>query len=276
MLLNGCFLRNKYFDPYDRVRLGKTGIRTSRLCMGTGLRGVNRQSEIIRTGYDYAVNLVREAYERGVRAFDSADLYGTHGVLYDALKGYPRKDYTIITKIWFLPRALPEAERPNAEILISRFLRELRTDYIDVVQLHCVTSENWNTELSEYMTSLNNLKRRGLIRAHGVSCHSLAAAETAVGESWVDTIHLRINPFGNKMDDSVEKVEAVAKQLKQAGKGIIGMKILGEGELTENDEQIDNCFRYVLQLGTIDLVTIGMIKSDEIVDTESRIRKVLI
>ena len=274
VMLGSCFSRNKFFDPYDRVLLGKTGIRTTRLCMGTGLRGANRQAEIIRTGYEYAVDLVREAYERGVRAFDCADIYGTHGVMYDALKSYPRKDYTIITKIWFAPRVLPEAERPNAEIVVERFLRELRTDYIDIVQLHCVTSENWNSDLSEHMTLLDNLKRKGIIRAHGLSCHSLQAAETAIREPWVDTIHLRINAYGPKMDGTVEKIEDVAKQLHQAGKSVIGMKILGEGELTDCDEKIDNCFSYILHLGTVDVMTIGMVKSDDIIDTESRIRKV--
>ena len=261
-------------DPYERVTLGKTGINTTRLCMGTGLRGSNRQSNLTRMGYEQGIQLVRQMYDRGTRMFDLADLYGTHGMIYDALKIYPRRDYVLFTKIWFMRGAISEAERPDAETLVARFLREMHTDYIDGVQMHCVSSGNWNTELSDYMTSLDKLKQRGVIRSHGLSCHALPALETAVNESWVDTIHVRINPYGPKMDDKVENVEPVVKRLHNSGKGVIAMKVLGEGELTKSDEQIDNCFRYVLQLGAADALTIGIERVRDIVDTESRIRKV--
>ena len=262
------------YDPYETVELGKTGIKTTLLCLGTGTRGVNRQSNLTRMGYEQAVQFVRDLYQRGVRMFDMADLYGTHGIINDALKIYPRKDYVLFTKIWFMRGAIPEAERPDAEIVVARFLRELQTDYIDGVQLHCVSSGNWNTEQSDYMTSLDKLKQKGIIRSHGLSCHALPAVETAVREPWADTVHVRINPYGPKMDDTVEKVEPVVKQLHQAGKGVIAMKVLGEGELANSDEQRDNSFRYVLRLGAVDILNIGMDKISDIVDTENRIRKV--
>ena len=262
------------YDPYEIVEIGKTGIKTTRLCLGTGTRGSNRQSNITRLGYEQAVQYIREVYQRGVRMFDLADLYGTHAIVCDALKSYPRRDYTLFTKIWFMRGAIPEAERPDAETLVARFLRELQTDYIDGVQLHCVSSGGWNTEQSDYMTSLDKLKQKGIIRSHGISCHALAAIETAVREPWTDTLHVRINAYGPKMDDTVEKVEPVVKQLHQAGKGVIAMKVLGEGELSNSDEQRDNSFRYVLRLGAVDILNIGMDKTSDIVDTENRIRKV--
>jgi len=261
-------------DPYEIVELGKTGIKTTRLCMGTGMKGGNRESNLVRGGYEEGVKLVREMYRRGVRMFDCADSYGTHTIVSDALKIYPRKDYVLFTKLWHARGGIPEQERPDAETVVARFLKELQTDYIDGVQLHFVNSENWNTELSDYMTSLDKLKKKGVIRSHGLSCHSLPAVETAVRESWVDTIHVRINPYGNRMDDKVEKVEPVVKQLHLAGKGVIGMKVLGQGELANSDEQRDNCFRYVLQLGAVDILNIGLEKTSDIVDCENRIRKV--
>jgi len=260
-------------DPYEMVHLGKTGISTTRLCMGTGIRGGNRQCNLTRLGYIEGVKLVRELYQRGIRMFDMADLYGTHAIVSDALKMYPRKDYVLFTKLWFMRGGLPEAERPDAETIVMRFLRELQTDYIDGVQLHCVTSANWNTELSDYMTSLDKLKQKGVIRSHGLSCHSLQAMQTAVSESWLDTIHVRINPYGSKMDDSVENVEPVVQQLHQNGKGVIAMKVLGEGTLANSDEQKDNSFRYVLQLGAVDVLNIGIDKTGDILDSENRIRK---
>jgi len=262
------------YDPYDKVTLGKTGITTTRLCFGTGMRGGNRQSDTTRLGYEAAVKFVRELYERGIRMFDLADIYGTHAIVSDALKIYPRSDYVIFTKIWFLRGGIPEAERPDTETLVARFLRELQTDYIDGVQLHCVTSGNWTTEQSDYMTALDKLKQKGVIRSHGLSCHGLPAMQTAVGESWVDTAHVRLNPFGAYMDDKVENVEPVVQQLHKSGKGVIGMKVLGQGTLIENDEQKDSCFRYILNLGAVDVLNIGMDKTSDLLDNENRIRKV--
>ena len=262
------------YDPYGMVTLGKTGIKTTRLCMGTGIRGGDRQSNLVRIGYEQGVKFIREIYNRGVRMFDMADSYGTHGFISDALKIYPRKDYVLFTKLWFMRGAIPETERPGAETVVARFLKELQTDYIDGVQLHCVMSGGWNTELSDYMTSLDKLKQKGMIRSHGLSCHSLAALTTAVNEPWVDTIHVRLNAYGPKMDDTVEKVEPVVKQLHQKGKGVIAMKIIGEGEFSNSDEQRDNSFRYVLQSGAVDVLDIGMDKTSDITDSENRIRKV--
>ena len=263
-----------HHDPYQIVHLGKTGISTTRLCLGTGIRGGNRQSNLTRMGYDEGVKLVREMYQRGIRMFDMADLYGTHAIVSDALKIYPRKDYVLFTKMWFMQGGLPEAERPNAETVVMRFIRELQTDYIDGVQLHCLMSANWNTELSDFMTSFDKLKQKGVIRSHGLSCHSLEAMKTAANEPWVDTIHVRINPYGPSMDDTVENVEPVVKQLHQNGIGVIAMKVLGEGSFANNDEQKDNSFRYVLHLGAVDVLNIGMDKTSDILDNESRIRKV--
>jgi aryl-alcohol dehydrogenase-like predicted oxidoreductase len=261
-------------DPYEKVVLGKTGITTTRLCMGTGMRGSGRQSNVTRLGYEQAVTFVRELYRRGIRMFDLADLYGTHGIVSDALKPFPRKDYTLFTKIWFMRGAIPEAERPDAETVVARFLRELQTDYIDGVQLHCVQSANWNTELSDYMTSLDKLKQKGIIRSHGISCHALPALETAVREPWVDAVHVRFNAYGPKMDATVEKVEPVVKQLHDNGKGVIAMKVYGEGTFGNSDEQKDGSLRYVLHTGAVDVINIGMEKMYDVTDTESRIRKV--
>jgi len=279
LMLNGCFSKPKYYDPYDRVKLGNSGLVTTRLSMGTGYQTRNRQSFIARMSFEDAEILIREAYNRGVRMFDLADTYGTHNHVGKALKAYPRSDYTIFTKLWFLRgRNIPEGVRPGeeTEAEVTRFIKELNTDYIDALQLHCATSGNWISELSDYMTTLDKLKQKGVIRSHGITCHSLPAVEAAVNEPWVDTIHVRINPYNVNMDDTVEKVEPVVKQLHQAGKGVIGMKILGEGKLVESDEQIDHCFSYALQLGALDVLTIGFDKISNIEDCENRIRKVLV
>ena len=276
-LVSGCFSGPKNYDPYEIVELGKTGIKTTRLSLGTGIKSNGRGlTNLTRMEHGQAVNLVREIYNRGVRTFDVADAYGSHSCVSEALKIYPRSSYVLITKIGIRRRPTAEGQLPGAETedTVMRFLDELQTDYIDGLQLHYILTENWNTELSDYMTAMDKLKQRGIIRAHGLSCHVLPAHVTAVNEPWVDIIHVRLNPYGVNMDDTPEKVEPVVKRLHQAGKGVIAMKIIGEGEFSNSDEQRDNSFRFVLQLGAVDILTVGMDKISDILDTEDRIRKV--
>ena len=263
-----------FFDPYESVPLGQTKLKVSRFCLGTGMRGGNRQSDHTRMGKQKFEALVQGAYDRGIRTFDMADLYGTHPYLLPALKGIPRDKYAIFTKVWFQSGGIPESERPAADVVVSRFLKELGTDYLDLVLLHCVTSPKWPEELRSYMDSLDSLKSKGVIRAHGVSCHSLAALETAAAEPWVDSVHARINPYGMSMDDKPEKVVPVLQKLHAAGKGVVGMKIIGEGRLRNDPDKRDESARFVLGLGCVDVLNIGFEKTEEIDDFAGRVRKV--
>jgi aryl-alcohol dehydrogenase-like predicted oxidoreductase len=264
----------EFFDPYEAVPLGKNKLKVSRFCLGTGVHGGNRQSDHTRMGKQKFEGLIQGAYDRGVRTFDTADLYGTHPYLVPALKGIPRDKVAIFTKIWFQGGGIPESERPAADVVVTRFLKELGTDYLDLVLLHCVTSPKWPEELRPYMDSLENLKSKGVIRAHGVSCHSVAALEAAAAEPWVDSVHARINPYGMSMDDKPEKVVPVLKKLHAAGKGVVGMKIIGEGRLSNDGEKRDESARFVLGLGCVDVLNIGFEKTEEIDDFAGRVRKV--
>ena len=262
------------FDPYETVPLGQTRMKMGRLCMGTGMRGGNRQSNQTRMGKEKFEALIKGAYDRGVRVFDLADLYGTHPYLLPALKGVPRQDLFIISKIWWREGGIPEKERPDADVVIPRFLKELGTDYIDLVLLHCVTSGKFPEELHKQMNLLANFKQKGVIRAHGVSCHSLEALEAAAAEPWVDSVHTRINPYGMSMDGPADKVAPVLKKLHAAGKGVVGMKLVGEGRLRDDDARRDESVRYVLGLGCVDILNVGFEKVEEIDDFAARVRKV--
>ena len=264
------------FDPYERVPLGKTKIMVSRVGFGTGMRGGNRQSNQTRMGKEKFEVLLQSSYERGVRLFDAADLYGTHPYLAGALKKIPRKDYAIVSKIWWRRGGIPEPQRPDADVVVERFLKELDTDYIDLVLLHCVESEKWPEELGTNMNILDKLKKKGLIRAHGVSCHSLAALQACVSEPWVDSVHARINAYGAKMDGPTEKVAPVLKALHEAGKGVVGMKLIGEGSFRDSDEKRDESVRYVLGLGCVDAMVVGFEKIEEVDDFAARVRKVAV
>lgn len=261
-------------DPFATVPLGKSGLKLSRVCMGTGVNGGNRQSNHTRMGREKCEALIRDAYDRGIRAFDLADLYGTHPFVIPALKSIPREQFTVISKIWFRPGGIPDKDRPDADVVVERFLKELRTDYIDLLLLHCVESGQWPKELERQMEILAKLKQKGVIRAHGVSCHSTAALEAAAAEPWVDSVHARINPYGTKMDGPAETVAPILQKIHAAGKGVVGMKIIGEGAFRNSDEKRDHSVQYVLGLGCVDILNVGFERSQEIDDFTARVRKV--
>jgi aryl-alcohol dehydrogenase-like predicted oxidoreductase len=245
-------------DPFQLITLGKSGIKTTLLGMGTGFSGYNRSSNITRAGNGIAESLIRYAYEKGIRYFDCADSYGTHPYAKEALKNFPRDSYTIGTKMWVGQGGLPEAERPDANIVIDRFRKELNTDYIDLVQIHCMTTPDWTDRQKRQMDILENLKSKKIIRAHGVSVHSLEALEAAAASPWVDIVHVRINPYGEAMDrkDPAQVVRVIEK-LHNGGKGVIGMKLIGNGKFRNDPDKIEATLKYVLGLGTVDMIIIG-------------------
>jgi aryl-alcohol dehydrogenase-like predicted oxidoreductase len=250
--------RRSKTDPFQTVILGKTGIKTTLIGMGTGYSGFNRSSNITRAGGNVAETIIRYAYEKGIRYFDCADSYGTHPYTRRALSDFPRESYVVGTKIWITPGGLPETDRPDANIVVDRFRKELNTDYIDLVQIHCMTESDWTEKYRRQMDILDTLKSKKIIRAHGVSVHSLEAMLAAAQSPWVDVIHVRINPYGNTMDRrNPDEIVPVIEKMHKSGKGIIGMKLIGNGNFRNNSEKIDASLKYVLKLGTVDMIIVG-------------------
>jgi aryl-alcohol dehydrogenase-like predicted oxidoreductase len=253
-------------SPPPRVPLGKTGITTTRLAMGTGVHGGNRQSDQTRMGFDKLVPLFRHAYDRGLRFFDLADLYGTHVYFREALRKIPREEVVILTKLWWRydgpsePVAEPYRKKVAAATL-ERFRHELNTDYLDIVLLHCMTTAKWDRELAPYMEALTQAKEHKKVRAVGVSCHDLGALEEAARCPWVDVVLARINPKGVMCDGKPEEVITALGHIKQAGKTVVGMKIFGEGKLADRKEE---CIRFAQGLGLLDAMTIGFHTPEQI------------
>ena len=253
--LSGRFLTP---DPLQTISLGKSGLKTTLLGVGTGVSGWNRSSFLTRQDTSKSVAMLRHAYDRGFRLFDCADTYGTHPLVAEALKGMDRDKLTLTSKIWFYKGGIPEPERPDANIVVERFRKELNTDYIDLVQIHSMVDSDWTDSMKKQMDILDDLKSKGIIRAHGVSVHSLDAMKAAVEDPWVDVLHARINPYGIAMDkpDPAEVVEVI-HQLHAAGKGVIGMKLVGNGKLRNESEKMDHSLRFVLGLGSVDMMIVG-------------------
>lgn len=263
-------------DPLQRVKLGNSGLETTLIGFGTGVLGINRSSELTRQDHSKSISVLRHGYDRGVRMLDAADSYGTHGIVGEAMKGMDRDEVTLISKIWVKEGGIPDAERPDADVVIDRFRKELDTDYIDLVQIHLMTDGNWTDQWKKQMDIMSNLKAKGIIRAHGVSVHSMEAMHSALESPWVDVIHVRINPYGIAMDKpEPEEVVEVIQKLHNSGKGVIGMKLVGAGRLSNESEKIDNSLRFVLGLGCVDMMVVGFKQPDEIDNYLGRVENAL-
>ena len=249
------------FSASDTITLGSTDIKTSRLAMGTGTVGSEHHSHQTVLGVKGLSDLLLNGYDRGLRFFDAADSYGSHPHVAEALKHLQRDKVTVLTKSWARDAAGMRAD-------LDRFRRELGTDYLDVCLMHCVTEADWTTQFHGAMDALSEAKQKGIIRAHGCSCHSIEALHAAAKSPWVEIDLARINPVGAAMDADPATVVGVLKEMKSAGKAVVGMKILGQGALrTRQDEAI----KYALSLGLLDAFTIGAESKQEQEDLIRRI-----
>jgi 1-deoxyxylulose-5-phosphate synthase len=249
------------FSATDTITLGKTGIQTSRLAMGTGTVGVGHHSHQTALGIGGLSSLLLNGYNQGLRFFDAADSYGSHPHVAEALKHVPRDRVTVLTKTWSRDPAGARAD-------LDRFRRELGTDYIDVCLMHCLTEANWTDEYKGVMDVLSEAKQKGIIRAHGCSCHSIEALRAAAKSPWVEVDLVRINPIGSHMDAEPDTVVNALREMRAAGKGIIGMKILGQGDLRDRQAE---ALKYALSLDLLDAFTIGAESKSEQDDLVRRI-----
>jgi aryl-alcohol dehydrogenase-like predicted oxidoreductase len=246
----------------DLVTLGNTGLRVSRLAQGTGTHGFGGSSNQSRQlGFSGLAELLRAGVDQGLTFWDLADTYGTHGHAREALKTLRRDQVVIMTKT----EARTEGEM-RADL--DRFRREIGTDRIDVLLLHCLTEADWPRRREGAMAVLSEAKEKGVIGAHGVSCHSLDALRTAAATDWVEVDLARFNPTGAYMDAAPRAVLPVLEEMKRKGKGVIGMKILGQGELRH---RVDEALAYALASPVLDAFTIGAESRGELADLLTRI-----
>jgi aryl-alcohol dehydrogenase-like predicted oxidoreductase len=242
----------------DVIHLGPDKIRLSRLAMGTGTKGGSRQRLL---GIQGLADMLHYGYDQGVFFWDTADSYKTHPHVREALKRVPREKVTILTKT-----GARTADEMRATL--DRFRQELNTDYIDIVLLHALRTPNWPEERKGAMEVLSEAREKGLVRSHGCSCHSIEALRTAARTPWVHVDLARINPATLHMDADPPTVIEVLRQMKAAGKGVIGMKILGEGGLRD---RVDEALRFALSLDCVDCFTIGAENRQEFGDLLERI-----
>lgn len=246
----------------DRVLLGPKKVALSRLAMGTGTNGSGGSSNQTRKlGLTGVGDLFHAGYDQGVTFWDSADQYGTHPHVKEGLKRVPREKVTILSKTHASTAAEMKAD-------LDRFRREMNTDYVDILLLHCMLDKNWNEKKRGAMDVISEAQAKGIVKTKGVSCHDLGAMKTAAADPWVEVDLARINPAGIAMDGDPQTIIAVLRQMKAAGKGVIGMKILGAGKLRN---KVDESLQFALSLDCVDCFTIGSENRDELADLVKKI-----
>ena len=278
VLLSSCStgpLAKRTPTAVDQVTLGKTGLKLSRLGFGAGSNSGNVQRSLGADGFN---RLVRYAYDQGITYIDTADSYKTHTMVREAIKGLPREKLFIQSKMPGVP------EKP-LEVL-DRYRRELGVDYIDSLLTHCGITANWDDERRRVLDALEEAKDKKIILAHGISCHSLPALTRAAELDWVDVNLVRINPQGAHMDTPAETWNAISdkshlppvlkqiKVMRQNNHGVIGMKIIGNGDFT-NPEDREKSIRFTMQSGLTDAVVIGFKSPAEIDEAIKRINSAL-
>lgn len=206
-------------------------------------------------------DLLRAGVDQGLDFWDLADTYGTHPAAREALRTVQRDKVVLMTKSMSRDAAGMRAD-------LDRFRRELGTDHIDLVLMHFLTDPAWSKSTAGAMEVLDVAKQKGIIRAHGISCHTLAALEHATTTQWVDVLLARLNPFGAMMDTEAEEVVPVLAKLRAQGKGIVGMKILGAGQLRK---RVNEALAYAIRSPVLDSFTIGAESQAELKDLVARI-----
>lgn len=248
----------------DIVSLGQTGLKTSRLACGTGTVGFNHHSNQSALGIQGLADLLWQGYDHGLRFFDTADSYGTHAHVAAALKKLPREKITVMTKSWARDSAGMQAD-------IDRFRKELGTDYLDILMMHCLTDDDWTEKSRGAMDAISEAQEKGIVRAHGCSCHTIGALRAAAKSPWVQVMLSRVNPIGSHMDADPDTVVATLRAGRQSGKAIVGMKILGQGDMRT---RVDEALKYSFSLDLLHAFTIGAENRTEQLDLIKRIAAV--
>jgi hypothetical protein len=259
----------------DWVTLGKSGVQVTRLAFGTGTFSGRVQREL---GQDEFTRLVRYAYDHGIRFFETADDYrGMQPMLATALKGIPRDSYRLMTKF---------GASPNTDVAakVDSLRKDLNSEYIDILLMHCLRSPQWPVQTKAVQDGLSEAKLKKSILAHGASVHGLQGLSAFPGAQWLDVALMRINHAGVRMDtpdltdtDAIGDVNQVASQAKKIhaqGTGVLGMKLVGEGQFTK-PEQREASMNFVMKLGAVDAVTIGYKSTAEIDEAMDRMNRAL-
>jgi aryl-alcohol dehydrogenase-like predicted oxidoreductase len=246
----------------DWITLGKSGVNVTRLAFGTGSISGMVQRDLGQAGF---TSLVRYAYDRGIRFFETAESYGEmHRMLGIALQGIPRENYRLMSKVTTVPGVDPQQKFDELRKLAN-------TEYFDIMLLHWQHTATWPADTVKWQDGILEAQSKKAIVSHGASVHGLPALRQVPGNKWLDVAMIRVNHKGTRMDaedyntsglGNVPEVVTHVKQVRQEGMGVISMKLVGEGTFNREDRQ--KAMRFAFQNAGVDCVTVGYKTNAEI------------
>ena len=259
----GLPLRAARGTASDWVTPGKSGVKVTRLAFGTGSMSGQVQREL---GQDEFTKLVRHAYDRGIRFFETAESYGEmHKMLGVALKGIPRDSYRLMSKV-------TTRQGVNPLEKIDQLRKLANTDYFDVMLLHYMHVATWPADTVLWQDGILEAQSKKMVVGHGASVHGLPALRRFPGNKWLQVAMIRMNHKGTIMDaedyrtsgpGNVDEVVAHVKQVRTEGMGVISMKLVGEGRFA-NREDRQAAMRFAFQNAGVDSVTVGFKNTAEV------------
>ncbi len=247
----------------DWVTLGSSGVKVTRLAFGTGTMSGRVQREL---GQDQFTRLVRYAYDRGIRFFETAESYGEmHKMLGIALKGVPRNSYRLMSKV-------TTREGVNPQEKIDELRKLANTDYFDVLLLHWQHKASWPKDSERWQDGISEAKVKKAVVGNGASVHGLPALRQVPGNKWLEVAMIRMNHRGTRMDaedydteglGNVSEVVTHVKQVRTEGMGVISMKLIGEGAFTTREDR-QAAMRFAFKNAGVDSVTVGYKNTAEV------------
>jgi 1-deoxyxylulose-5-phosphate synthase len=239
----------------DLVTLGRSGVKVTRLAFGTGSFSGRLQRDLGQEGF---TRLVRHAYDRGIRFFETAESYGeTQKMLGVALKGLPRESYQFMSKVTTRDGIDPQQK-------LDELRRLANVEYFDIMLLHWQHTATWPADTARWQDAVLEAQSRKIVRCHGASVHGLPALRRVPGHKWLDVAMIRVNHTGKSMDaedyatqdpGNVPEVVSKVQEVHKAGMGVISMKLAGEGTFDRDDRR--KAMRFAFRNAGVDCVTVG-------------------
>jgi len=247
----------------DLVTLGKSGMQVTRLAFGTGSHNGEIQAAL---GQKEFSRLIHYAYDRGIRFFETAEAYFTPAMLGEALKGYPRESYQLMTKVTTDNGVDPKKR-------FDQMRRTSKTDYFDIMLLHWQHTGTWVAETSRWQDGVLEAQSKKIIRTRGASVHGLPALRQMPGNKWLEVAMIRMNHNGTRMDGpvdgdynyprNVDEVVEHVKQVKQEGMGVISMKLVGDAAFTHHEDR-QAAMRFAFKNAGVECAAVGFKNTREI------------
>ena len=247
----------------DWVTLGRSDVKVTRLAFGTGTMSGQVQRDLEQDAF---TRLVRYAYDRGIRFFETAESYHEmHKMLGIALKGIPRDTYRIMSKV-------TTSEGVDPQQKIDELRRLANTEYFDIMLLHWQHVASWPSDSRRWEDGIQEAQSRQAVISHGASVHGLPALRQVPDNQWLQVAMIRMNHRGVAMDaedyathglGDVNEVVTHVKEARSNGLGVISMKLVGEGRFT-NREDRKAAMRFAFRNAGVQSVTVGYKNTAEI------------